>query len=105
MNQFRVSDITVGMICAADVLNKNGQLLIPANTSIEEKHLRLLKAWGFTELPILENSGPGNTLSTVVIPPCNDELERRFRHNTPSLLAVIEMKRILGSGQFLRDEA
>ena len=105
MNQLRVSDITVGMVCAADILNKNGQLLIPANTSIEEKHLRLLKAWGFTELPILENSGTGNTLSTVITPPCNDELERRFRHNTPSLLAVIEMKRILGSGQFLRDEA
>ena len=105
MKQLRVSDITAGMVCAADILNKNGQLLIPESTPIEEKHLRLLKAWGFTELPILENSELGNTLSPVVNFPCNENIERRFRHNTPSLLAVIEMKRILGSCKFLRDKA
>ncbi len=104
MNQLRVNDITVGMVCAADILNKNGQLLIPANTSIEEKHLRLLKAWGFTELPIISSSEPAANQSTTATPPSTESLECRFRHNTPSLLAVIEMKKILGSGKFLRGE-
>lgn len=104
MIQLKVSDITVGMACAADVMNKNGQLLIPENTPIEAKHIRLLKAWGFTELPIHENSESAKTLSAVVNLPSNDELERRFRQNIPSLPAVIEMKKILASGQFLRDK-
>ena len=102
MNQLKITDITAGMLCATDITNKNGQLLIPANTLIEEKHLRLLQAWGFTELPIIANSET-KALKTVSPATDNEEIERRFRLNNPTHHAIIEMKRILASGEFLRE--
>ena len=102
MKQLKISDITAGMLCATDISNKNGQLLIPVNTPIEEKHLRLLQAWGFTELPIISNRET-KALQTASPAADNEEIERRFRLNNLKLQAVIEMKRILTSGEFLRE--
>lgn len=90
------------MICAGDVVDKNGQMLIPDNTPIEERHLRLLKAWGITELNIINKSGD-ETIQTDA-PPTeaeDTELLQRFILNKPHLPAVIEMKKILLSGEFL----
>ena len=101
MAYLRVNEVTQGMICSADVSDKNGQLLIPENTCLEEKHLRLIKAWGVSELPILED---GSKDSEKVAPSSTDaELEQRFIHCNALLPVVIEMKRILISGDFLRE--
>jgi hypothetical protein len=106
MNYQKVSDITAGMICAADISNKNGQLLIPRGTPIEEKHTRLLKAWGFTEIAIVKSIELSNAHDSLTNnPPTNEQLERRFKHNRSSLPAVIEIKKILSSGDLLGDKA
>ena len=87
------------MVCCGDVADKNGQILIPDNTPIEEKHLRLLKAWGITELNIINNSEPETVQTdTPSTGAENTELLQRFILNKPHLPAVIEMKRILLSG-------
>lgn len=91
------------MICESDISTISGQLLIPANSPIEKKHLRLFKAWGITEVPILEESTDGvleasNQLNAIA----NSDLERRFIFNSPSIPIVQEMKRILSTDHCIR---
>lgn len=44
--------IIEGMVLEKAIKNKYGQLLIPANTLLEEKHKKLLKTWGITSAHI-----------------------------------------------------
>lgn len=41
-------DIQEGMILAQPILNKFGQVLLPANVELQKKHSHLLKTWGIT---------------------------------------------------------
>ncbi|MBL4608116.1 MAG: hypothetical protein JKY01_09860 [Pseudomonadales bacterium] len=101
----KIKEVTTGMICSSDVTSKSGQLLIPENTEILAKHLRLIKAWGITELPISVGDQRSEDTNTIANQASNEELERRFRYNVPSLPIVIEMKKILMCGEFLGNKA
>lgn len=41
------------MVLAEDIKNKYGQLLISAETVLNEKHVRLLKTWGVSVVSIV----------------------------------------------------
>lgn len=41
-------DIEEGMILAQPILNKFGQVLLPANVELQKKHSHLLKTWGIS---------------------------------------------------------
>lgn len=42
-------DLVPGMVLAGDIILPNGRKLLPKGAVIEEKHLRIFKAWGVTE--------------------------------------------------------
>lgn len=50
-----IDEIKNGMVLAEDIRNKYGQLLISAETVLNEKHVRLLKTWGITVISIIDN--------------------------------------------------
>jgi hypothetical protein len=52
MGTINLADLQVGMIVASEVQNGNGQLLLPAGTEINQKHLTILQAWGITEVNV-----------------------------------------------------
>ena len=52
MAQLRVDQVQAGMELAADVLDRNGQLLIRAGTVVTDRELRLFKMWGVDALDV-----------------------------------------------------
>lgn len=52
MPKVDVADVEEGMTLASDVVNFNGQMLIPKGAQIVEKHLILLKTWGVEHIEI-----------------------------------------------------
>ncbi len=69
MPQVLLQDLQPGMRVIEDVVNRRGQILIPANTELNEKHMRGLKIWGIdsvqieaSALPDSDAVGPGGNL-------------------------------------------
>ncbi|HRK59924.1 MAG TPA: hypothetical protein PLI74_09795 [Candidatus Kapabacteria bacterium] len=50
-------EIEQGMILAQPILNKFGQILLPANVELQKKHSQLLKTWGITSVTIKGEEG------------------------------------------------
>lgn len=48
-------DLKEGMVLAEPILNNFGQLIIPINTKLHAKHLKLLKVWNLQGVMILND--------------------------------------------------
>lgn len=57
-------DIEEGMILAQPILNKFGQVLLPANVSLQKKHSQLLKTWGINVVVIKNNNNTNEEVET-----------------------------------------
>jgi hypothetical protein len=53
MSQFTIDDVAPGMVLAKDAIDRNGRVLLRAETELSEKHLRMLKSWGVEHLDIV----------------------------------------------------
>lgn len=51
-----IDKLTEGMEINQAVKNQFGQMLIPANTQITEKHKKVLKTWGIVSVDIKDDS-------------------------------------------------
>lgn len=64
MKTITTHDAALGMTLAEDVITSQGRLLLTSGTIIEEKHFRIFKMWGITEIRVEdiseESSGEGN---------------------------------------------
>jgi hypothetical protein len=49
MGILNINELKEGMVVAADVKNKHGNIMIRQGLALTEKHIMLLKAWGITE--------------------------------------------------------
>ena len=52
MVQRNLDDLQVGEILAADVKDRSGRLLLTAGAAIEERHLKIFRGWGVTDVAI-----------------------------------------------------
>lgn len=50
----KLKNLKPGMILDRDVEDLNGRMLLTQGTKINEKHLKILKTWGVTEVTIRE---------------------------------------------------
>ena len=53
--QITIDRIKNGMILSERIVNKFGQMLLPAETKLEEKHKKLLKTWGVQSIHIKDD--------------------------------------------------
>jgi hypothetical protein len=63
--QILLEQLEEGMELAQPVKNKLGQLLLPVDIKIEEKHKRLLKTWGVSSL-FIKDDGKSETVETGI---------------------------------------
>lgn len=70
-----------GMVLASDVLNLNGQLLMPKGTKLVEKHLWLFKTWGINHIDIVSQDGASSTANTELT-------DEEIRMHTPGLREI-----------------
>ena len=52
------AELRAGMTLAAPVHDRSGRLLIPAGMTLQDKHLRVLRAWGVSEVRIQDGDPP-----------------------------------------------
>jgi hypothetical protein len=52
MGILNINELKEGMVLAADVKNKHGNIMIRQGMTLSEKHVMLLKAWGITEADV-----------------------------------------------------
>ena len=54
MNVLKINDLEAGMEIAEPVKNLQGKILFTTGSVITEKHLKAFKAWGVTEVSIID---------------------------------------------------
>lgn len=99
MGKISVTSLQVGMVLSEDVKDRNGRLLLNSGMELSDRHLRILKIWGVTEVDI-----DGQTREAVeeritasidgdLMTACEEWMVRRFRHNDMEIPAVAELLR------------
>ena len=64
MPKLKIERLREGMVVAADVLNMDQMLLLPAGCTLAQKHIAILQAWGVTDVEVMaaddlgDNSDP-----------------------------------------------
>ena len=53
MGKLNLDEIQPGMVLSADVVDRNGRVLLKGGLEISEKHLKILKQWGITDADIV----------------------------------------------------
>jgi len=53
MGILNLNDLKEGMVLAADIKNKHGNILIRESNTLTAKHILLMKAWGVTEADVV----------------------------------------------------
>ncbi len=54
-----IDELLNGMVLAAPVKNKYGQIILNAGTVLEEKHGKMFRMWGIKEIYIKKEDDPG----------------------------------------------
>lgn len=52
MGRLNIDEVQAGMVLAADVIDRNGRVLLKSGLSVTDKHLTILKQWGITDADI-----------------------------------------------------
>jgi hypothetical protein len=81
MATLKTNDVHVGMELAEPVVNPQGKVLINADNTIAEKHIKALKAWGVTEVVVKEITAaaeeePANPMSAVELSALRTDVEK-----------------------------
>lgn len=82
----KFESLQAGMVLAGPVLNHHGAVVLPAGSTVEEKHLRLLKLWGVAEVDVAGQEEPSAEKVEVdlrldpALAGENDAVDERFRY-------------------------
>ncbi|MCP4675035.1 MAG: hypothetical protein GY854_05920 [Deltaproteobacteria bacterium] len=95
MALIQTDNMEPGMVLAADVHNRLGRLMLQAGTHIEIKHIRVLKAWGVTEVKIEgSDQGEGEDLDSEELERVTEKARDLFFHTDLEHPAVAELFRL-----------
>lgn len=78
MTTIKLKHIELGAILSDDAKDVNGRMLLSAGSEIQEKHLKIFKTWGVTEVSIIGDD------------PLEGEVEIELFNVEPELLEQIE---------------
>ncbi len=65
MPTISISELETGMVLSADATNMNGVVLLKQGTTIEEKHLGILKTWGISQVDV-EGDDNQETIQEII---------------------------------------
>jgi hypothetical protein len=65
MGRLNLDEISAGMVLAANVLDRNGRILLKGGLEITDKHLTILKQWGVTDAEIKDMNRDEITAAAV----------------------------------------
>ena len=98
MKQIKVSDLGINAILSRDIKDRNGRLLLKENTVINDKRLKIIKAWGVTDVFIFDedvNEARGvrysNNVDPLICEMVDKEIDLLFRHNDKEIDFIQEL--------------
>ena len=101
MNTVPVDDLQPGMVLASDAVHHSGRVLLRSGTSLEEKHIRIFKAWGLTDVAI-EGFAKTRLEATLLdhadpagLREAEDEVRSLFRHTDLTQPVISELYHLL----------
>jgi hypothetical protein len=78
MGMVLLDDLRPGMLVGLDVLDSAGQVLLRQGMQLTERHLRVLRAWGVSQVDI-EGAGAGlQEAAVVATQEQQEEIQRRI---------------------------
>ena len=101
MGIIHFEDIQPGMVLNSDLKDRNGRILLKAETPITEKHLKILKMWGILEADIqgVEKetvvSKENIEIDPILQKKVETELSQRFCHTNRQHPFMSELFRLL----------
>ena len=88
MPTVRIGSITEGLTLSSDVKDLNGRLLLRQGVSIQDRHIKLFKSWGVTEVEVVEL--PTEAPAAVNAPLSDEEKGKQVvKSNSSTALADI----------------
>jgi hypothetical protein len=69
MPRIKTESLQEGMVVATDVKNMDHMLLIPAGTTLTERQINILQAWGVGEIEVQTSSSDGDVDPASKLPP------------------------------------
>ncbi|MDD2851977.1 MAG: hypothetical protein PHY09_08795 [Desulfuromonadaceae bacterium] len=94
--------LEAGMILKADVRDRSGRLILPAEAELAEKQIKIFRTWGVTEADILH--GPDGTdieatrenseIDPVVLAAAEQAVDEIFRLNDVQHPVIKELMRV-----------
>lgn len=98
MAAVHIDNLTAGMVLADDVRDITSRLLLSKGSRIGDRHIRIFKIWGISEVPIqggAEETDPRDIpIPPAVMAETRDRLREKFKHNDLAHPAVKELFRI-----------
>lgn len=100
MSLLNIEDLEPGMVLGADAIHDNNRILLCAGAELTEKHIRIFKTWGLTELNIKgidSEQISAQTYSDIapeVLDKVKKELAILFRHSDLEHPAIAELFRL-----------
>lgn len=82
--KLRTKDLRSGTVLAEDIRDRSGRLLLPAGLTVRENHVRIMKAWGITEITIIME---GDSVELA-----EDEAAVEFERLDPQIVERAEAK-------------
>lgn len=86
MPTVKLDQIAEGMCVIHPVVNHLGQVIIESGEEVTEKHLRVFRMWGITEVNVKSETGAAHADSAVnnipqeIIDQARIHVKNRFRH-------------------------
>lgn len=94
-----IGEIKPGMVLESDLYGSNGRFLMPAGAVVDDKHIRVFKIWGVTEIEVKGDGvdgprGEPESLDAETLARSEAHVERLFALTDPENQAVREFKKL-----------
>ena len=100
MGMINIVDVSPGMVLADDVKDRHGHVLLRETETITEKHVRIFKMWGVTELDVrgvdqeVIEARAAEDFAPALLQAAERVMQERFRHADGDDPVVRELMRL-----------
>jgi hypothetical protein len=100
MGRLNLAEIQPGMVLAADILDRNGRVLLKTGLQVTDKHLKILKQWGVTDADIRDVNREEITAAAVrhldqeILERAEERHRELFRHTDREHPCIAELFRL-----------
>ncbi|HXX64597.1 MAG TPA: hypothetical protein VEO56_12450 [Bacteroidota bacterium] len=100
MGLINISDVQPGMVLSDDVQDRHGQVLLRKGETIVEKHVKIFRMWGVTDLNVtgtdeeVVETRSAEAFDPALVSEAETVAQERFRHADANDPVICELMRL-----------